>query len=258
MEDLKSSKLILEYPSVTMQIADLIGKPIEAGFNLLPKGWNNKIGGIVQAVLLKGLEFAIFTMANSNNAPPRNFLHKSMVTASGALGGFFGFTTVTVELPISTILILRSIADIAQSEGHDISLLEIRLSCLGVLALGGKSRKDDASENGYWAIRGALAGSIAEAGRYFAQRGTTDMVANKAAPPIARLLSVIAERFEVKVTEQFAAKAVPIVGALSGGAINLLFMQHFQDMAKAHFVIQRLEKVHGVKKIKEEYDKLVI
>ncbi len=258
MEELKTAKLSLEYPSLTARITDLIGKPIEAGFNLLPKNWNKKIGGIVQSVLLKALEFVIFFMDDKSNKPPQNFLHKSLVAISGAVSGFLGFTSVLVELPISTSVILRSIADIARSEGHDINLLEVRLSCLGVLALGSKSSKDDASENGYWVLRSALAGAIKETSKYFAEKGATEVVANKAVPPIAKLITIIAERFQVKVTEQFAAKAVPVIGAVSGGAINLLFMQHFQDMAKAHFVIVRLEKKYGVQKIKEEYKKLVI
>ena len=102
MEELKTAKLSLEYPSLTARITDLIGKPIEAGFNLLPKNWNKKIGGIVQSVLLKALEFVIFFMDDKSNKPPQNFLHKSLVAISGAVSGFLGFTSVLVELPIST------------------------------------------------------------------------------------------------------------------------------------------------------------
>ena len=43
-----------------------------------------------------------------------------MVGASGAIGGAFGLASVAVELPISTTIMLRSIADIARSEGFDV------------------------------------------------------------------------------------------------------------------------------------------
>ena len=41
--------------------------------------------------------------------------------ASGAAGGAFGLATLPLELPVSTVIMLRSIADIAISEGEDLS-----------------------------------------------------------------------------------------------------------------------------------------
>jgi len=49
-----------------------------------------------------------------------DFLHKMFVATSGAVGGAFGLPALTVELPVSTITMLRSIADIARSEGEKI------------------------------------------------------------------------------------------------------------------------------------------
>jgi hypothetical protein len=42
-------------------------------------------------------------------------LHKALATASGAAGGAFGLAALPFELPVSTIIMLRSIADIARS-----------------------------------------------------------------------------------------------------------------------------------------------
>ena len=47
--------------------------------------------------------------------------------------------TLPIELPVSTIIMLRSIADIARSEGEDLSDPESALSCVQVFALGGRS-----------------------------------------------------------------------------------------------------------------------
>jgi hypothetical protein len=58
---------------------------------------------------------------------------------SGAIGGAFGLTALAVELPLSTAIMLRSIADIARSEGEDLTMVESRLACLEVFALGGRS-----------------------------------------------------------------------------------------------------------------------
>src|SRR4029077_16113388 len=97
---------------------------------------------------------------------PRDFFHKILVMGAGAAGGAFGLAAMPLELPISTCLILRSIAEIAQSEGHTLSSVETRLACLSLLALGGKSDADDASETGYWAVRSALAKAVSDAAAY--------------------------------------------------------------------------------------------
>jgi hypothetical protein len=48
-------------------------------------------------------------------------LHKALAAASGAVGGGFGLAALPVELPISTIIMLRSIGDFARSEGEDLT-----------------------------------------------------------------------------------------------------------------------------------------
>jgi hypothetical protein len=110
---------------------------------------------------------------------------------------------MTVELPISTTIMLRSIVDIARSEGHDVDSAEVKLNCLEVFAFGGRSHSDDAAESGYWAIRAALAKSISEAAGFLTQRSALE----KGAPAVMRLVSAIASRFGVVVSEQLAAKA---------------------------------------------------
>jgi len=79
-----------------------------------------------------------------------NTWHKLAVAASGGIGGFFGLPAVAVELPISTTIMLRSIADIARSEGEIISNTESQLACIEVFALGGSNKSDNASESGYF------------------------------------------------------------------------------------------------------------
>ena len=75
---------------------------------------------------------------------------------------------------------------------------------------------------------------------------------------MVRLIAAIASRFSIVVTEEVAAKAVPIVGAAAGGAINYLFMDHFQEMARGHFIVKRLEKKYGTETVERAYKELVI
>lgn len=252
LKDLKEAKLKLEYPSLTARIADVIGRPIEIGFKLLPKNWNQKVSAMTQTALLKGLEFSIYTMGKPETKESRNWFHKLLVIGSGAAGGAVGLASLAVELPFSTCVILRSIADIARSEGHDIGQLDVKLACLEVLAIGGKSPKNDTAENGYWLVRGALAKSVSEAASYLAEKG----LAEEGAPPLVRLIATIASRFSIVISEEAAATAIPVVGAVSGGIINYLFMNHFQEMARGHFVVKRLEKIYGRERVEKTYGEL--
>jgi hypothetical protein len=254
LNDLRVAKYKLEYPSLTAKITALIGKPIETGFKLLPRNWNEKIADITQAVLLKGLELAVRTMGETETKSSWDWLHRVLVAGSGVAGGAVGLASLPIELPISTTIILRSIADIARSEGHNVSLIEVKLACLEVLAFGGKNIKDDSVGEGYWVVRAALARTISEAAAYIAEKG----LAEKGAPPLVRFIATIASRFSIMVTEEAAAKAVPIVGAAAGGAINYLFMDHFQEMARGHFIVKRLETKYGTEAVERAYKELVI
>jgi hypothetical protein len=43
------------------------------------------------------------------------------------------------------------------------------------------------------------------------------------------------------------------MGALGGGSINLLFMNHFQEVAYGQFTVRRLERKYGKEAVREEY-----
>jgi hypothetical protein len=249
ISELKIAKSMLENPGLAARMADLLGKPIDAGLKALPADWNRRVMELARKALMKGLNFAIRTLGKPRPRKSRDLLHRVLATGSGLVGGAAGLASIPIELPISTAIMLRSIADIARGEGHDTSLLEVKLSCLEVFALGGRKSGDDSTEEGYWIVRAALAKSISEAANYIGKKG----LAEESAPPIVRLLGAIASRFSIVLTDEIAAKAVPIIGAVAGGAVNLAFMQHFQQMARGHFVIKRLEKKYGADLVEKTY-----
>lgn len=144
---------------------------------------------------------------------------------------------------------LRSIADIARSEGETISKIASKIACIEVFALGGPSKSDDASKSGYFAIRAALARSVTKAAEYIAQKG----LAEEGAPALVRLIAQIAQRFSIQVSEKAAAQAIPAIGAAGGVLINTLFIDHFQDMARGHFIVRRLERKYGKEIVEATY-----
>jgi hypothetical protein len=56
------------------------------------------------------------------------------------------------------------------------------------------------------------------------------------------------------VTQKVAAQTLPLVGGLGGAAVNYAFIEHFQDVARGHFTVRRLERIYGKEKVRSEYD----
>lgn len=251
-EQLRRAKQLLENPGLAAKITNVIGRPIEIGIKLLPEKWSEAVNNATKRALETALETALKTFGRNADLGSSDIWHKIAATATGAGGGAFGLPALVIELPVSTTIMLRSIADIARSEGEDMRATESKLACLEVFALGGRTSKDDAAESGYFAIRAALAKAVSEAAEFIAERG----LAKEGAPVIVRLISQIATRFGVNVSEKAAAQAVPAVGALGGALINLAFIDHFQDMARAHFTVRRLERIYGTDIVQSEYRKL--
>ncbi|MCB0747639.1 MAG: EcsC family protein [Ignavibacteriae bacterium] len=252
LETLKRAVDILENPSLTAKITDFIGMPIEKAFEYLPEKWSAKVGDATHLALKKSLDISIYSMDISYSGTSSNILHKVLSVASGATGGAFGLLALSAELPISTTIMLRSIADVARSEGEDLAEIETKLSCLQVFALGGKSKADDSSEIGYYGVRAAFGKSITEAAKFIAEKGLTE----EGAPILIKFISKIATRYGIQVSEKAAAQAIPLIGAAGGGIINFLFIDHFQGMARGHFTVRRLERKYNAEFIRIEYDKI--
>jgi hypothetical protein len=248
LDDLRRAKGLIEKQSLAARIANTIGKPIEQLTASLPGPATAMLSSAVDRALRASLNVAIRSLGTRRLRRP-DALHKVAVGASGAIGGAFGLAGLGVELPASTTLMLRSIAEIAQREGESLDNPEARLACLQVLALGGPSTADDAVETGYFAVRAAMAKTLEEAAAYVAQHGVT----SRAAPALVRLLAQIGARFGIPVSQKVVAQSVPVIGSASGAALNVLFMDHFQALARGHFIVRRLERAHGADAVREAY-----
>ncbi len=249
---LREARDLLEHPGLAARLTSIAGSPMERGLRLLPANWNRRINGLARLALRKAADAAIFTMKDARDVGASPMWHRLAVTVSGGVGGFFGLEALAVELPVSTTIMLRSIADIARSQGESIKAVETRVACLEVFALGGTVPSDDAAESGYYAVRAALAASVTEAVQHLAGKAVLD----HGAPAVARLIAQIADRFGVQITEKAAAQAIPAIGAVGGAAINAIFIAHFQDMARGHFTVRRLERKYGKEAVHEAYDAL--
>lgn len=243
---------LLESPSWTARITNLIGMPIEWGMAKLSKRVNQAISNATTRAIRKALEVAVATMKQEHHGPQKKWWHRGAVTLSGGVGGFFSLPGLAIELPVSTIIMLRSIADIARSEGESIGSIEAQLACIEVFALGGTKKSDDTTETAYYAVRVALARALSEVAEFIAEKGLVE----EGAPVIVRFIAKIAARFEGMVSEKVASEIVPVIGAAGGATINLLFINHFQSMARGHFIVRNLERKYGEEIVRKEYDRI--
>ena len=225
--------------------------PIEEGVALLPKRWQKRLHKATEKSIRQSLSMAIGTIQQGETTPAHIYMHKLLAMGSGALGGFFGPLTLLAELPFTTMLMLRAIADIAQHEGEDLSRREAKLACVQVFALGGRTREDDAADLGYYGLRVAL-------GLYF-ERDILEYASGVSGPHIPAAIQAvrgIAARFGVVISDTAAARMVPIAGAASGAMLNLIFMNHYQNVARGHFIVRRLERKYGDDVIKQTYQSI--
>jgi hypothetical protein len=118
-EALRRAVKSLEHPSLAARLTNIVGKPVELIGYALPSFASKAIASATS----KGLETALKVALRTLPPSPRTgsqFLHRALATASGAAGGTFGLAALPVELPVSTVIMLRSIAEIARSEGEDL------------------------------------------------------------------------------------------------------------------------------------------
>ncbi|GHC08195.1 EcsC family protein [Cerasicoccus arenae] len=252
--DIQMAHRILERTSFATQLVNLLGAPIEKGLEMLPDKANGVIVSATDKALRAALEVALLTLEKDRISTSSNLIHKFATATTGGIGGAFGWASLPVELPISTTIMLRSIADVARSQGEDLRNAEARLACIEVFALGNKSKsgKKESSDASYLAIRGLLAQRVTEAAQYAAQNGVLDV----GSPALTRFIAKVAERFSLTVTEKAAAIMVPAIGAVGGAIVNTYFTGFYQDLALGHFIMRRLERQFGPDVVQAEYREL--
>ena len=88
-----------------------------------------------------------------------------------------------------------------------------------MFAFGGPSSEDDDADAGYWLARSALSHAALE-----------------------QAIKFVAPRLGIVLTDKVLAQAVPIAGAVAGAGLNYIFIDYYQQMARVHFAIRRVER----------------
>jgi EcsC protein family len=245
---LRQAVLNLEDRSFASQLADYAGRPIDRVMRLMPKAASRRLNRAVETAILNCLNVAINSIEPQSKAPPERRASSLLAGISGGVSGFFGLVALPIELPLTTTLMLRAIADIARHHGEDLSTLEARLACVEVFALGAP-KTGRRADFGYYATRTLLGRLAANASAMLIERSAASL----SAPVTGSLVTEIATRFSVVVSERSAASALPVLGAVGGATVNVIFMNHFQRVASGHFAVRKLERSYGPAVVRRLY-----
>jgi hypothetical protein len=253
----------LENPSFLIRVANMIGHPLEKFAQVVP----TQVHQAVETALRKVMELAIVTVPRtadpneefaltSTSSAWLGFWHKVATGATGFTGGLFGVSGLAVELPITTGLMFRSIAAIAEDFGEDLRSPETRMECLTLFSYGGPTPEDDTLESAYLTTRLGLAIFVQQSAQFIARASAEEvsqLLARGGAPVLIQLVVRIASRFNVTVAQKALAQAVPMLGAAGGAFVNVAFTDHFNSVARYHFGIRKLERLYGMESVQSIY-----
>ena len=225
-------------PGIASRVAQILGTALGGAGRLalgMLGGWGTRAAmllpgtdALVQSVAARALEgayaVAVLGLPAPGSAQRTHGLRAGMgVAASGAAGGALGLAGFAPDAAVFTLALMRRIARIAAEEGEDLRTDAGRRACLEVFALRSGLDPLPDGEAGYFSTRLLLQGG-----------------------PLARLLTEAAARYGLQLGQKLAAQAVPVAGAISGAAVNALFMAQYDSLARAHFTVRRLEREWGV------------
>ena len=184
------------------------------------------------------------------------FSSSLLLGLEGALLG--GATTVAEGIPGAQLVIPSLIlTDITSS----MTLLS-RHTCRLATAYGYSSRKlenlphlmaamapqSDSSDEGYLALKTAVVTSIRESGQFMARTAGVLLdrqLLEREAPQMIRLITYVADRLGVVMTQKELGVLVPVAGAVLNSSINVAFQQVGHNTAKDYFRRVILEDRYG-------------
>ncbi len=247
-KDLKKARKLLEKESSAIRLVNLFGDAAEDIARHFPEKWKKQMEQTCIVTLEKSWEFSVTTMSGPDIPPESETRHRTYAMVSGAIGGA-GIISLFAEIPVTGLIMIRSVADIAKSEGEDFRDFETKIACLQSFALSGDIKDIHTGESGYYASRDLLEKPLDESARYIAKKG----LAGIGAPFSAQLAAKLAAKYQAIISAKAAANLIPLAGAIAGLSVNIIFINYFMEKAQGHFIIRRLEKKYGKDEVRQLY-----
>ena len=207
-----------------IRLVNRLGGTLEHQLSALPQGVRNQLEKLTAQALEASYGIASRAPDIGTRAP------MVAAVAAGAAGGAGGLATAVAELPVTVTLFLNTIRSVAREAGLDPDEDWVRAECLQVFAAGSPLAQDDGVNTSFIASRLALTGSTAQ-----------------------NLIRTIAPRLAAVLGQKLAAQAVPVIGAVSGAALNAAFLSYYREIARVRFELVKLGHVHGAEAVEAEF-----
>jgi hypothetical protein len=205
---------------------------IQRGMRSFPEGWQAELHDKLSEMLDFALQVSILNMDNDPGRSSMESFYSAAALITGAAGGAFGLPSVLAELPITTGIILRSIADIGRSYGERLEDPEFRATCIEVFAYGTPLEDDIDDEISFVAAR---IGGI----------------------EIAAYIAKVAFRYAAALAPKIAAMSVPVAGSVLGAGLNWAYMNFYQDIARVLFVLLPIEREYEREQVRSCFASIV-
>lgn len=207
-----------------MRLVNRLGGTLEGQLSALPDG----VRGQIERLTAQALETSYGLAGRAPDLGERGPMVAAI--AAGAAGGSGGLATAVAELPVTVTVFLNAIRAVARESGLDPDEDWVRAECLQIFAAGSPLKQDDGVNTSFVASRLALTGST-----------------------VQNLIAAIAPKLATVLGQKLAAQAVPVIGAVSGAALNAAFLSYYREIARVRFALLKLAQRHGTEAVQAEF-----
>ena len=214
-----------------MALFNRFGGKVEAQMKALPEPARAMVDQTVQSALERA-----YGVAQAGTALPRvpRGAQVALAGVTGAAGGFAGLPGAIAELPVTITLILRSLQDVAEAHGFDPAADPTRREILRVFGSGSPLAEDDGVNTSFIGARLTLNG-----------------------PALGSMIATVAPRLSAALGQKLAAQMVPVLGAVSGAALNMAYVSYYREMAEVRFGLLVLGLNHGPDRVLQAFEEAV-
>lgn len=215
------AKDYLNASGLGMDMMMAVGGGAESLFNHVPESLLGPMNRAVGKALEKALCAADKSRKATGNAARR--VERYLPGITGALGGLTGLPGAFVDVPVTITVILRGVLDEAENLGFSPDEDEVRKEALRVFSMGGPFSEDDGADMALIVTKASMTGQT-----------------------VSGLLQAAIPRLASALGPKLMAQSVPLIGAVSGAAINTIFASYYREMARVRFAIMRESLDRGV------------
>lgn len=203
------------------------GGRLEDQIAILPAGFRERTESVTAAALERA-----WMVARQGGKLPGSGDRGTLAAAIGAglAGGAGGLMGALAEIPFTITVLLHAIRREAEKLGYDPDDPWIMSEALRTFGSGSPVAADDGINTAFFSARTALTG-----------------------PAINQVINTIAPKLAASLGQKLMAQAVPVIGAVSGAAINAAFLRYYREMAAIRFGLLRLAEEHGSGPVLEHF-----